>query len=116
MRSYAGQCDSEPNGKHRDGMMVDLARMSLWPRPNETFDLMGEGFVPGLFTIPHFVKQVRKTIKALDWVHPLFVRLGASALYAARGRTLTPLTAVLPPQGRKRKGLRRGTRREWQRR
>jgi hypothetical protein len=94
MGSYAGQCDGEPNGKHRDAMMVDLTRMSLWPRPNETFDLMGKGFIPGLFIIPQFVKEVRKTIKNLDWLHPLFgaLRVAAGNVTQRACRALNPFT------------------------
>eukprot|EP00966_Prymnesium_polylepis_P187886 4355489-Prymnesium_polylepis.1 len=61
--------------------MVELTRMSVFPKQRESFDFVGKYYLSGLLDEPSVQnqKQLRKLLKTIDYVQPLYAALRVTA-------------------------------------
>jgi hypothetical protein len=91
----------------RDAMMVELTRMSVFPKQRESFDFVGKYYLSGLLDDPKIQKLLRKLLKTIDYVQPLYaaLRVTAGNVTSKACMALAPFAPNLPCDKRRRRAM-----------
>eukprot|EP00966_Prymnesium_polylepis_P061880 1435735-Prymnesium_polylepis.1 len=87
--------------------MVELTRMSVFPKQKESFDFVGKYYLSGLLDEPKMQKQLRKLLKTIDYVQPLYaaLRVTAGNVTSRACMALAPFAPNMPCDKRRRRAM-----------